>query len=162
MKHTITLFASLLYCGMLVGASAVPGTAAPVAWNIAQSAFLIKANDTADVVVKAPAKRVIYGKVVCPTGPLPGAVVKLASSKQTAVTNSNGEFRFTVPADSGPMAATASYAGYVDVPVTLAPAEDDHTVQLTTPHIIKVGRKQQLKKYMKSAHRQVRRTLRKV
>jgi hypothetical protein len=105
---------------------------------------------------------IVYGRVEGLTGPLPGAVIKVNNSKLVAVTNSKGEFRMEVPADSGPLPAVASYAGYADVPVVLEPTNPSSTVKLTSPRVIKVKRKQQLKKYMKTAHRQARQSMRRL
>lgn len=99
---------------------------------------------------------IVYGRVESPTGPLPGAVIRANNSKLAAVTNAKGEFRLEVPAGSGPLAAMASYAGYEDVPVVLEATNPASTVKLTSPRVIKVKRKQQLKKFMKTAHRQAR------
>ena len=103
---------------------------------------------------------VLYGIVESPTGPLPGAVVKVNNSKYITVTGSDGSFSLTVPANSGPLQATASYAGYEDVPVTLG--NTANKVTLGKPHVIKMSRKYQLKTYLKTARRQSRRALRKI
>ncbi|MDB5235116.1 MAG: hypothetical protein JWR44_2109 [Hymenobacter sp.] len=101
------------------------------------------------------------GRVVSPTGVLPGAVVKLVGTSQMAVTNSKGEFRLTIPAATNArLQLLTSYAGFADETVTFSPFEQGATVTLATPHVIKVARKQQLKAYMKTAHRQAKRSLR--
>lgn len=104
-------------------------------------------------------KTVLVGKITNPTGPLPGAVVILTSSKQMAVTNANGEFEFTVPANAGILAAVVTYAGYADEKITLNASAEESTVSLTNARLIVVSRKQQLKKYLKTAQKQVKRDL---
>ncbi|MBF9221498.1 carboxypeptidase regulatory-like domain-containing protein [Hymenobacter ruricola] len=161
MSLTSTLLASLL----LGLAAAESHAGASTASNSAASFndFIASApRDTSVVAPAAPATRVIYGRVESPAGALPGAVVRLTGSKQTTVTNAAGEFSLAVPVASGPVAATVSYAGYADVPVVLSVTEQNDAVKLTSPHVIKVSRKQQAKHYLKTAHRQIRRTLRKL
>ena len=119
-----------------------------------------------DPVAAAPAApaapKTINGRVETLHGALPGAVVRLASSDQTCVTDAQGQFRFTVPADAGPLAAVASYAGYADVSTTLAAGDAPSVVQLLTPVTIKMDKKQELKTYLKTARREVRHDLRQV
>lgn len=113
--------------------------------------------------VAAPAApKTVNGRVEALHGALPGAVVRLASSNQTCVTDAQGQFRFTVPADAGPLAAVVSYAGYTDVSTTLAPGDAPSVVQLLTPVTIKVGKRQELKTYLKTARREVRHDLRQI
>lgn len=105
---------------------------------------------------------VVRGKVVSPSGILPGAVIKLKSTQQTAVTNAEGEFRLTVPADGGTQAATVSFAGYDDEDVMLNTGEMGTSVSLDKVHVIRVKRKQSLKTYMKTARKQSRKASRSV
>ena len=105
---------------------------------------------------------VLMGKITNPAGPLPGAVVILSGTKQMTVTNAQGEFEFTVPANAGTLEARVTYAGYADEKMTLNAAADESTVSLTNARVIVVSRKQQLKKYMKTAHKQIKRELKKV
>lgn len=116
----------------------------------------------APVAASPAAPKTINGRVETLHGVLPGAVVRLVSSDQTCVTDAQGQFRFTVPADAGPLAAVASYAGYADVNTTLGPGDAPSVVQLLTPVAIKVGKKQELKTYLKTARREVRHDLRQV
>ncbi|WP_201983998.1 carboxypeptidase regulatory-like domain-containing protein [Hymenobacter rubidus] len=106
-------------------------------------------------------KVVLSGKITSPAGPLPGAVVFLTGTKEMAVTNANGEFEFTVPANAGPLQARVTYAGYADENMTLNAAAGESTVTLANARVIVISRKQQLKKYLKTAHKQVKRELRK-
>lgn len=105
---------------------------------------------------------VVRGKVVSPSGILPGAVIKLKNSQQTAVTNAEGEFRLAVPTDGGPQAATVSFAGFEDEEVVLSTGEAGTDVSLAKVHFIKVKRKQSLKVYMKTARKQSRKASRSV
>lgn len=105
---------------------------------------------------------ILTGKITNPAGALPGAVIILASPKQMAVTNANGEFQFTVPASAGPLQAVVTYAGYADERMTLNAAVDQSTVNLANATVITVSRRQQLKTYMKTARKQIRRDLRRV
>ncbi|MFC6223497.1 carboxypeptidase-like regulatory domain-containing protein [Hymenobacter artigasi] len=109
-----------------------------------------------------PEKMVLMGKITNPAGPLPGAVVILTASKQMAVTNADGEFEFEVPANAGALDAVVTYAGYADEKMTLNASADESTVSLTNARVIVVSRKQQLKRYLKTAHKQVKRDLRQV
>ncbi|MDO7849655.1 carboxypeptidase-like regulatory domain-containing protein [Hymenobacter sp. M29] len=107
-------------------------------------------------------KVVLAGKITNPAGPLPGAVVILTGTKQMAVTNADGEFEFTVPANAGALAAVVTYAGYADEKMTLNASSEESTVSLTNARVIVVSRKQQLKKYLKTAQKQVKRDLKQV
>lgn len=109
-----------------------------------------------------PEKMVLMGKITNPAGPLPGAVVILTASKQMAVTNAAGEFEFEVPANAGALDALVTYAGYADEKMTLNASANESTVSLTNARVIVVSRKQQLKHYLKTAHKQVKRDLRQV
>lgn len=107
-----------------------------------------------------PEKVTLIGKITNPAGPLPGAVVMLTGTKQMAVTNADGEFEFEVLANAGALQATVTYAGYADEIMTLNATADESTVSLTNARIIVVSRKQQLKRYLKTAHKQVKHDLR--
>ncbi|MDB5269751.1 MAG: hypothetical protein JWP58_2791 [Hymenobacter sp.] len=107
-----------------------------------------------------PEKVVLVGKITNPAGPLPGAVVILTGTKQMAVTNADGEFEFEIPANAGALQAVVTYAGYADEAMTLNGAAEESTVSLTDARVIVVSRKQQLKHYLKTAHKQVKHDLR--
>lgn len=107
-------------------------------------------------------KILLIGKITNPAGPLPGAVVILTGTKQMAVTNADGEFKFEIPANAGALDALVTYAGYADEKTTLNATADKSTVSLTNARVIVVSRKQQLKRYLKTAHKQVKRELRQV
>jgi hypothetical protein len=154
--------ASTLFAFLLIGLAAETCAATVVPGAAGTARITVAPADTSIVAPVAPATRVIYGRVESPAGALPGAVVKLTGTKQSTVTNAAGEFSLTVPMASGPVAATVSYAGYADVPVVLSVTEQNEAVKLTSPHVIKVSRKQQAKHYMKTAHRQIRRTMRRL
>ncbi|MBH8560162.1 carboxypeptidase-like regulatory domain-containing protein [Hymenobacter negativus] len=124
-------------------------------------------TNTADAMVNAdndgdikPEKTLLIGKITNPAGPLPGAVVILTGTKQMAVTNADGEFEFEVPANAGALDAVVTYAGYADEKMTLNAAATESTVSLTNARVIVVSRKQQLKRYLKTAHKQVKHDLR--
>lgn len=105
---------------------------------------------------------VLVGKITNPAGVLPGAVVILTATKQMAVTNADGEFQFVVPATAGALQALVTYAGYADEKMTLNAAADESTVSLTNAQVIVVARRQQLKSYLKTARKQVKRSLKQV
>jgi hypothetical protein len=105
---------------------------------------------------------IVSGKITNPAGALPGAVVILKDTKQMAVTNADGEFQFVVPANSGPLRAVVTYAGYADEETTLDTTAEGSTVNLANARVIVVARRQQLKKYIKTAHKQMRRELRRL
>jgi hypothetical protein len=163
MKHTSTLFALLAIGSLALDAHATSLVSGFVT-SPADALGMVSSElrDTSLVGPAVRATRVLYGRVEGPTGALPGAVVRLTGSKQTTVTNAAGEFSLTVPVNSEPLAATVSYAGYADVPVVLSATEQNAAVRLTSPRIIKVSRKQQAKHYLKTAHRQIRRTMRRL
>lgn len=152
--------ASLLSLAVGKGRAVAAQTSPSIATN-QPAVRSAQASDTTVVAPAAPAIVVIYGRVESPTGPLPGAVVKL-NDKQAAVTNARGEFSLKVPATTEPLPITVSYAGYADVATTLSPLSATNTVQLTAPRVIKVARKSQLKAYMKTSRHQMRRTLRRL
>lgn len=133
----------------------------------AQTAFASSAKYTSGGSATAPAatepaeRMVLSGKITNPTGPLPGAVVILTASKQMAVTNADGEFEFVVPANAGPLAARVTYAGFADEAMTLN-AATDATVNLANATVVVVARRQQLKFYLKTARKQVKRSLKQV
>ncbi len=109
---------------------------------------------------EAPATMVLTGRVKTVGGALPGAVIKIANSKQMVVTDSDGSFHVTVPANSGPVQATASYAGFADEAITLNAESDEVTMK--TARIIVVSKSQSLKTYQKTARKQVKRSVHKV
>ncbi|MBJ6111005.1 carboxypeptidase-like regulatory domain-containing protein [Hymenobacter sp. BT523] len=119
-------------------------------------------NDPTTGTAAASEKVVLSGKITNPAGPLPGAVVILTASKQMAVTNADGEFEFTVPATAGALQAVVTYAGYADEKMTLNASAEESTVNLSDAKVIVVSRKQQLKKYLKTARKQINRDLKQV
>lgn len=110
---------------------------------------------------KPVATAVFAGQVVGPTGAaLPNSVVRLVGTFQLDVTNGEGEFHFTVPATNAPLQLLVSDAGFESETATFSPHDRAATVVLVTSRVIKVARKQQLKTYLKTARRQVKRSLR--
>lgn len=105
---------------------------------------------------------VLSGRIANPDGPLPGAVVTLVSTKQMAVTNSEGEFQFVVPASTRTLQAVVSFAGYADERLTLNTDDAESTATLTDEHAIPMARRQQLKFYLKTARKEANRDLREV
>ena len=108
----------------------------------------------------APTTVVLTGHVKTVAGPLPGAVVKIGNTKTMVVTDADGSFHVTVPANSGPLQATASYAGFADEAVTLGEAANE--LNMTTPRVIVVAKSQTMKAYRKTARKQVKRSIRRV
>ena len=104
----------------------------------------------------------LTGKITNPAGVLPGAVVILTGTRQMAVTNANREFFFTIPANAGPLPAHVTSAGYADEPMVFNAAVAESTVSLTNARVVVVARRQQLKRYLKTARKQMRRELRQV
>ena len=105
---------------------------------------------------------VLVGKITNPAGVLPGAVIILTASKKMAVTNADGEFQFVVPANAGALQAVVTYAGYADEALTLNADASESTVNLANARVIVVSRRQQLKGYLKTARREVKRSLKQV
>ena len=116
-------------------------------------------NESTGPVPASTESVMLVGKITNPAGPLPGAVVILTATKQMAVTNAEGEFEFTVPANSGALQALVTYAGYADEKMTLNASAEESTVNLSNARVIVVSRKQQLKKYLKTARKQVKHDL---
>lgn len=117
-------------------------------------------NDPDKAVVAEPEENlVIAGKITNPAGVLPGAVIILTATRQMAVTNAEGEFEFVVPASAGPLRARVTYAGYSDELMTLNAGATESTVNLANATVVVVARRQQLKTYLKTARKQVRRAL---
>jgi hypothetical protein len=113
-------------------------------------------------VANAPTENMVMtGHVANPSGPLPGAVVRLNGTDQRCVTDAAGNFHLRVPIQTSPVALTASYAGYLDESVSLDPTVSA-TIRLVNPKPVKVARKQQLKHYLRTARRQGRRNSRSV
>ena len=105
---------------------------------------------------------VLVGRIANPDGPLPGAVVTLVGTKQMAVTNSEGEFQFTVPASARILQAVVSFAGYADETLTLNAENAESVATLADEQAIPVARRQQLKFYLKTARKEAHRDLREV
>lgn len=158
MRFSFALAASFLTC--LLSLTLAPARAQAV--FASNAAFASKNMPDGGTVAPTPAKVVLAGKITNPAGPLPGAVVILTGTKQMAVTDANGEFEFEVPADAGALQATVTYAGYADEKMTLNAAAEESTVSLTNAHVIVVSRKQQLKKYLKTARKQIKHDLKQV
>ena len=117
---------------------------------------------TRPVKATATEKVLLIGKITNPAGVLPGAVVTLTATKQMAVTNADGEFQFEVPANVGALDAVVTYAGYADEKMTLNAAAAESTTNLANTRVIVVARRQQLKFYLKSARKQVKRSIKQV
>ena len=115
---------------------------------------------TSAPVAEAPATVVLTGHVGTTAGMLPGAVVKLNGSQQMVVTDADGSFHVTVPANSGPLQATASYAGFDDEAITLGGTANE--VSMKTIRIVATNKKGTLQAYKKTARKQAKRSLRKV
>lgn len=137
--------------------SAFASTTAPADAN---TGYPAASYDSAPPAAPALEEVVLTGKITNPAGVLPGAVIILTDSKQMAVTNADGEFQFTVPASAGPLQAVVTYAGYADERMTLNAAANESTVNLANATVIVVSRKQQLKAYLKTARKQIKRDLR--
>jgi uncharacterized protein YfaP (DUF2135 family) len=58
---------------------------------------------------------VVRGKVKCPEGMLPGAVVHINGTHTYAVTNATGEFELAIPESTSSVEVTCSFAGFRDV-----------------------------------------------
>lgn len=113
-------------------------------------------------VARATETMVLAGKITNAAGVLPGAVIILTANKHMAVTNADGEFEIEVPADSGPLQARVTYAGYADESIVLNAGEATSTVNLANATVIVVARRQRLKAYMKTARKQVRHELKQI
>jgi CarboxypepD_reg-like domain len=105
---------------------------------------------------------VLSGHIANPDGPLPGAVVTLIDTKQMAVTNSEGEFQFVVPASTRTLKAVVSFAGYADEHLTLSTDDAESTATLADEQAIPMARRQQLKFYLKTARKEAHHDLREV
>ncbi|WP_125917010.1 hypothetical protein [Hymenobacter coccineus] len=101
------------------------------------------------------------GRIDTPKGPLGGAVVRLVHTKQTCATNAGGLFFFTVPADAGPVAAVAAYDGAAEVPFTMQPGGPLTVVNMAPAKLTKSNQKK-LNAGIKRAHRETKRSLKKL
>lgn len=116
----------------------------------------------------APAGRaktiVLIGRVETTTGVLPGAVVEVKSNQNLrAVTDADGFFRLIVPTTTGPVAVTASYAGYDEVTAKLVPGAMPAVLRLVVPHDdIELPRQQQMPAYLRAAQKQIKQELQQV
>ncbi|GAB3862113.1 hypothetical protein GCM10028822_42480 [Hymenobacter terrigena] len=155
MRFSYFIAASLLT--FVLGLNSAFGTR-----TVYNKAAITAERDTTVATGSGPEMVVLAGKITNPAGSLPGAVVILTGTKQMAVTNADGEFEFVVPANAGALDALVTYAGYADEKMTLNAAATESTVSLTNARVIVVSRKQQLKHYLKTAHKQVKRELRQV
>lgn len=107
---------------------------------------------------EAPANVTLSGRIDTPKGPLGGAVVRLVRTKQTCATNAEGLFFFIIPADTGPVAAVATYDGAAEVPFTMQPGGPLTVVKMAPAKLTKANQKQ-LNARIKRAHRESRRSL---
>lgn len=145
---------------ILAGACLVAAT--PAANGQALLASNTSRPTTGEVTSPSEPTIVLVGRIANPDGPLPGAVVTLVNTKQMAVTNSEGEFQFTVPASARTLQAVVSFAGYADETLTLNAENAESVATLADEHAIPVARRQQLKFYLKTARRETHRDLREV
>ncbi|GAA4032831.1 hypothetical protein GCM10022409_16400 [Hymenobacter glaciei] len=151
----------MMRTALLFFATACLAAAAPVANGQAMLASNVSLPTTSYSPPSEPTV-VILGRITTPDGPLPGAVVTLVSTKQMAVTNSEGEFQFTVPAGSRTLQAVVSFAGYADERLTLNADNAESTATLADEQTIPLARRQQLKFYLKTARKEAKRDLREV
>ena len=174
-----SFFAALISCVSLLAVAALPAQAQSslVALttdpgSVAPPVVAVVTPAPADATAAAPATpaaltapeaattMVLTGHVKTAAGPLPGAVVKITASKAMVVTDADGFFHVTVPVATGPVQATASYAGFADENVTLDTTTSE--LSMTTPQVVKTAQKQQLKTYLKTARKQSRKSLKRV
>ncbi len=156
----------LIATSVISAALALLGNEAQAQAATNNKAFAIKSlanSDRSKVVSTVPILNggtiLFTGHVISPKGALPGAVVQIKGIKKVMVTDADGEFSLLIPRSKAPVSITASYAGFDDETVTVARDDRAATVELATPNTIKVARNQQLKTYLKTAHRQARRDL---
>ena len=123
---------------------------------------LVTAPTPAPAPAEALGSVVLWGRISTPTGVLPGAVIILTASKQMTVTNADGEFQFVVPANTGPLQARVTYAGYADETVVLNASADESRVNLTNAQATVASRKQQFSSYFSSARKELKRSLKQV
>lgn len=161
-------FSIYLIASSIVGATlALLGNEAHAQAAPNNKSFIIKSLSNSDrsrtvspVPILGGGTILFTGHVISPKGALPGAVVQIKGIKKVTVTDADGEFSLLIPRSKAPVSITASYAGFDDETVTVARDDRAATVELATPKTIKVARNQQLKAYLKTAHRQARRDLR--
>lgn len=148
---------ALLFFATACLAAATPAAngQALLASNVSRSAAAADAAPSEPTVV-------LVGRIANPDGPLPGAVVTLVDTKQMAVTNSEGEFQFVVPASTRTLQAVVSFAGYADEHLTLNTDDAESTATLADEQAIPVARRQQLRFYLKTARKEAHRDLREV
>ena len=153
------LFPPLILCASVVAMS-TSSVQAQDAYAASDANMTTTSPVTTPPVTEVPTTIVLTGHVKTTAGALPGAVIKIANSKQMVVTDSDGSFHVTVPANSDPVQATVSYAGFADETVTLDAGSSEVTMK--TARLIIVSKGQSLKTYQKTARKQVKRSVRKV
>ena len=147
---------------LLILATACVAAATPAANGQALLASNITHPTAAEVALPAEPTVVLVGRITNPDGPLPGAVVTLVATKQMAVTNSEGEFQFAVPASTRTLQAVVSFAGYANETLTLSTDNAESTATLADAQAIPVARRQQLRFYLKMARKEAHHDLREV
>ena len=163
MRLSSVLAAAFMFC--VLGLTTAPAQAYAASASSARYAATDadgNSSTSPTAAVPTPQKTTLIGKITNPAGPLPGAVVILTATKQMAVTNGDGEFEFEIPANAGVLQAIVTYAGYADEAMTLNASAAESTVNLANARVIVVSRKQQLKRYLKTARKQVKHDLRQV
>lgn len=112
-------------------------------------------------VLSSQAQTVITGRVESRQQFLQGAVIKINGTQERAVTGSAGMFAIVVPDSLMSGTITASYAGYADEQRAFR-VDTLNVVRLLQETPVKVSRKYQPKMYMRTAHKQIRKQLRKI
>ena len=147
---------------LLILATACVVAATPAANGQTLLAHNVAHPTAAETAAPAEPTVVLVGRITNPNGPLPGAVVTLLANKQMTVTNSEGEFQFTVPASVRTLQAVVSFAGYADENLVLSTENAESTATLADEQAIPLGRRQQLKFYLRTARKEAHRDLREV
>ena len=158
---TVAILAFLLN-STIVSAQAQASFASDGYYASANNGINFRSYTPTPVSDESTGSMVLWGRITTPTGVLPGAVIILTISKRMTVTNADGEFQFVVPANTGPLQARVTYAGYADETVLLNASADESRVNLTNARAMVVSRKEQFSSYFNSARQELKRSLKQV
>ena len=104
MRVTYLLATTFLVANGLMPSSAQGQAATVAVASKAQAEAELRAISPSPPITAASVPGItLRGRVVSPTGVLPGAVVRVQSCLQSVVTNANGEFQIIVPSLTVPL-----------------------------------------------------------
>lgn len=112
-------------------------------------------------VLSGYSQTVVTGRIDSRQQLIQGAIILINGTNDRVVTDATGMFRVVIPDSMKVGTLTASYAGYADEHRAFR-ADTFNVIRMLHETPIKVSRKNRLEFYMRTAHRQIRKELRKV